>query len=112
MVGEWHAAALQIFFPHNGVISVAATRPLQQKVSVVCIPAIFLFLLCWTLINSYPSFQDASNSDEGQLRKTELKLYEVVVDIMFRPLFHGIVQPKALLSFGPSPLFFPPIGEL
>ena len=55
------------FFPHNGVISVAATRPLQQKVSVVCIPAIFLFLLTWTLINSYPSFQDASNSDEGLL---------------------------------------------
>ena len=36
----------------------------------------------------------------------ELKLYNNVIGTMFRPLFYGIVQPKALLSFGFSMLFF------
>ena len=31
---------------------------------------------------------------------------------VFRPLFYGIVQQKALLSFGSSSLFFPPQGSI
>ena len=56
-----------------------------------------------------PKFLRAGNRDEGQLRKIELELYEVVIDTVFRPLFYGIVQPKALLSFGSFSQFpFPP----
>ena len=44
-----------------------------------------------------PKFPSAGNRDEGQLRKIELGLYEVVVGTVFRPLFSCIVQPKALL---------------
>ena len=62
-------------------------------------------------INSYRSFRDVGNRDEGQLRKTELKLYEVVIGTVFRPLFHGIVQTKVLLSFGSSSLFFLPLWK-
>ena len=65
-----------------------------------------LLLLHWTLINSYRSFQDAGSYDELQLRKTELKLYEVVIGTVFRPLFYSIVQPKTLLSFGSCSQFF------
>ena len=42
-------------------------------------------------------------------KKLKLKLYEVVIGIVFRPLFYGIVQPKALLSFGSSSLLFFPL---
>ena len=89
------------FFPTPWLICATATGPLQWKVGVVCIPT-FFFFLCWTLINSHRSFQDAGHRDEGQLRKTEVELYEAVIGIMLRPLFYGTVQPKALLSFGSS----------
>ena len=68
--------------------------------------------LRWTLINSYRSFQEAGNRNEGQLQKTQLRLYEVVIGAVFRPLFCGTVQPKALLSFGSSSPFFIPSGEV
>ena len=86
-------------------------QPPQWKVGTVCI---FFFLL-WHFVNSYESFKDASNHDEGQLRQTELKvqfLYEIVIGTVFRPLFYGIVHLKAMLSFGPSPLFSPHKGLL
>ena len=65
-----------------------------------------LFCYIGLFIKSYQSFKDAGNCNEGQLGKTELKLWEVVIGIMFRPLFYGIWQPKALLSFGSSLFFF------
>ena len=53
------------------------------------LPPIFLF----KFLDSYqqlPNFPKAGNLDEGQLRKTELKLYAVVIGTVFRSL-----QPKA-----------------
>ena len=73
------------------------------------------FVVVAVTLGSYqqpPKFPRAGIHDEGQLRKTELKLYEVVIGTMFRPLFYGIVQPKVLLSFGSSSLVFPSIGEI
>ena len=99
-VEEQHAAALQKFFctPWSDLchchraFTAESGCDLQSR-HFVCV---WLF---WTLINSYQNFQDASNHDEGWLRKNELKLYEDVIGTVFRPLFNGIVQPKALLSF-------------
>ena len=66
-----------------------------------------IFLLKYLDSNQQlPKFPRTGNRSEGQLRKTELKLYEVVMGTVFRSLFYGIVRPKALLSFGSS-LFFP-----
>ena len=95
------------FLPHRGASRAAAARPPLRKAGVVCLPANFSL----KFLDSYqqlPKFPRASNRDEGQLRKTEFKLYEVVIGTVFRPLLYGIVQPKALLSFGSSSLFFPP----
>ena len=49
---------------------------------------------------------------KDNIEKLNPKLYEVVIGTVFRPLCHGIVQPKALLSFGASSLVFPPAGEV
>ena len=89
------------FFPHYGVSRAAAERPPLQKVAWSAFLPIFLF----QFLDSYqqlPKFPRASNCNEGQLRKTELMLYEVVIGTVFRPFFYGIVQSKALLSFGSS----------
>ena len=88
------------------MIRASAAWPPQWKVGVVCISTKFV-LLHWTLYQQLPcpKFQRAGNCDEGQLQN-ELKLYDVVIGTMFRPLFYGIVQPKALLSFGSSMGFF------
>ena len=98
------------FFPRttDRATCAAATRHLQRKVGVVCL---FCHFFLFNFLDSYqevPKFPRAGNRDEGQLRKTEFKLYEVVIGTVFRPLLYGIVQPKALLSFGSSSLFFPP----
>ena len=95
------------FPPHHGAIRAAAARPPQRKVGVVCLPANFSV----KFLDPYqqlPKCPKAGNRDEGQLRKIELKLYEVVIGTVFRSLFYGIVQPKALLSFGSSSLSPPP----
>ena len=99
------------------ICTVAAGLP-QQKVGVVCISDIIFVSFCYVglFISRYRSFQDAGNRDEGQLQKTELKLSEVVIGTMFRPLYYayGIVQPNTLLSFGFSVFFliFSPVGKV
>ena len=89
--------------PHGSAAESGRGLPSRQ---FVCL--LLLFLLHWTPIKSYRSFQDADNRDERLLRKTELKLYEVVTDILFTLLFYCILPPKALLSLESSSLFFRP----
>ena len=71
-----------------------------------------LILKCLDSHQQLPKFPRTGNRDEGQLRKSELKLFEVVAGTVFRHLFYGIVLPKALLSFGSSSLFFPRRGSI
>ena len=50
----------------------------------------FIYLFLIKFLDSYqqlPKFPGAGNRQEGQLRKIELKLYEVVIGTVFRPLF-------------------------
>ena len=98
--------------PLHGAIHAAAIQPPQQRVGVICIPSIFFVAYAGLFLStSYWSFQDAGKHDEGQLWKTELKLYKAVIDTEFRPLLYATVHLKALLCFGSSP-FFPEGGGI
>ena len=62
---------------------------------------IFLFQFL-DFFQQLPKFPRAGNHGEGQLRKIELELYEIVIGTVFRSLFYGIVQPLIFFPFFPQ----------
>ena len=109
---QWHTAALQNLFRAMEWFEPLPYGLQSGKWAWSAFPSFFVLFVTLDSNQQLPKFQRAGSCDEGQLQKTELKLYETVVSTMFRLLFNAIVQPKVLLFWLPFSIFFPCRGSI